>query len=62
MTLARLQKNQRVREMIRRVNGYLKGWHWHFKHLRTSWDVFEGMDGFVRRRVRCAIAGRYAHG
>jgi len=62
MTLARLQKNHRVREMIRRVNAYLKGWHWHFKHIRTSWDVFEAMDGFVRRRLRCSIAGRYAQG
>ena len=62
MTLNRLQKNQRVQRMIARVNRYLRGWHWYFKHLRTSWKVLEAMDGFVRRRVRCAIAGRYAQG
>jgi hypothetical protein len=62
LTVSRLRKNHRVREMIREVNAYLKGWHWHFKHIRTSWDILEGLDGFVRRRVRSAICGRYAKG
>lgn len=59
----RLKGNQRVVEMTERVNAYLRGWHWYFKAVRTTWrDYFESFDGFVRRRIRCAISGRYAKG
>jgi len=62
MTLNRLRRNPRVQTMIHEVNLYLRGWHWYFKFVRTSWKIFEGLDTFVRRRVRSAIAGRYAVG
>lgn len=63
VTVARLAKNQRVAEMIGRVNRYLRGWHWYFKGARTRWrEPFEGMDSFVRRRVRQAIVGRVGAG
>jgi len=60
LKLSRLQKNQRIQEMIRKVNAYLRGWHWHFKHARTSWTIFRDFDQFVRRRLRSAICGRWA--
>jgi len=60
LKLSRLRKNRRIQEMIRQVNAYLKGWHWHFKHARTSWTIFRDFDQFVRRRVRSAICGRWA--
>ncbi len=62
MTPARLRKNGRVMDMIDRLNPYLKGWHWYFKQVRTTWNIFLDFDQFVRRRLRCAITGRYAKG
>lgn len=58
-TLARLSKNQRVRETIARVNAFVRGWHWYFKRVRGRYDPpFSSFDGFVRRRVRAVITGR----
>ena len=49
--------------MIRRVNAYVRGWHWYFKGVATCWQgSFIPFDKFVRRRLRSAIAGRYAKG
>src|SRR5712692_11531672 len=31
LTPARLGKNQRLRGMLRELNGFLRGWHWYFK-------------------------------
>lgn len=60
-TARRLKQNQRVQEMIEWVNEYVRGWHWYFKAVETTWrDYFREFDGFVRRRLRCAITGRYA--
>lgn len=61
VTLARLVKNQRVRDMIKVLNGFLRGWHWYFKSIVGRYDQpFESFDIFVRRRVRSAITGRSA--
>lgn len=62
MTLNRLRQNQRVAQIIKRLNAYLRGWHWYFKQVRTNWNVFLEFDKFVRRRVRSAITGRFALG
>jgi hypothetical protein len=62
MTLGRLKKNHRAGVMIQSLNAYLRGWHWYFKQIRTTWNAFQGMDQFVRRRVRSALSGRYAVG
>lgn len=62
MTRARLRKNRRVTDMIGWLNAYLRGWHWYFKQARTTWNIFLDFDQFVRRRLRCAITGRYAKG
>jgi len=63
-TLPRLKKNQRVQGMIGAVNTYLTGWHGYFQRAQVTWQVtdFEKCDRFVRRRLRCAISGRYAKG
>lgn len=62
-TLTRLRKNQRLAETIAEVNRYLRGWFGYFRGVRTPWpDFFEAYDGFVRRRLRCLIIGRYARG
>lgn len=62
-TVDRLKRNQQVQQMICDVNDYLRGWHWYFKDVATTWrNYFNDFDQFVRRRVRSAIAGRYAKG
>lgn len=56
---ARLGKNQRLREMLRRLNRYLRGWHWYFKAVWSPYETpFRNFDMFVRRRLRTAITGR----
>jgi RNA-directed DNA polymerase len=62
MTLARLCKNRRVMGMVDRLNAYLRGWHWYFKQVRTTFNDFREFDKFVRRRLRSSITGRYAKG
>jgi group II intron reverse transcriptase/maturase len=63
VTFTRLAKNQRVRKMIRGLNGFLRGWHWYFKSIVSRYDKpFESLDTFVRRRVRSAIVGRCGSG
>ena len=59
VTLARLAKNQRVRALIKHLNGFLRGWHWYFKRARGRYkETFESFDLFVRRRLRASITGR----
>ena len=62
-TAARLQRNQRVQAMVASVNRYLRGWHGYFRGVRVTWHHYlNDFDRFVRRRLRCAISGRYARG
>ncbi len=62
-TARRLRKNKRVAEMIRRINAYVRGWHWYFKGVSGRWPgYFDRFDEFVRRRLRSAIAGRFSKG
>lgn len=60
MTPQRLAQNQRLREIIRNLNRYLRGWHWYFKAVWSAYPdtPFRNFDGFVRRRVRSSISGR----
>ena len=61
VTYTRLANNQRVANMIKRLNGFLRGWHWYFKSIVSRYDEpYESFDIFVRRRVRAAITGRSA--
>ena len=61
VTYTRVAKNQRVTDMIKRLNGFLRGWHWYFKSIVSRYDQpYESFDIFVRRRVRAAITGRTA--
>jgi RNA-directed DNA polymerase len=64
ITPERLAKNQRLEEMIREVNRYLRGWHWHFKAVWSAYPKtpFRNFDGYVRQRVRSAITGRVGAG
>lgn len=62
-TVARLKRNHHLARTITEVNRYLRGWLAYFRGARTSWTThFSALDGFVRRRLRCLIAGRYAKG
>lgn len=62
-TVTRLKANQHLMRTIAEVNRYLRGWLAYFRDARTSWEThFREFDGFVRRRLRCLIAGRYAKG
>jgi RNA-directed DNA polymerase len=62
-TAVRLRRDERLMRMIASVNEYLRSWHVYFRH---GWPYyvkrFEEQDAFVRRRIRCAIAGRYVKG
>ena len=61
VTLNRLSRNERVAAMIKSLNGFLRGWHWYFKSVRSRYkEPFESFDIFVRRRLRSAITGRSA--
>lgn len=57
-TPRRLARNQRLREMIPRINRYLVGWHWYFKEVWGSHSYFRSFDEYVRRRIRMALTGR----
>ena len=62
VTLNRLKRNKRVKEMIRRVNQHLRGWHGYFRTVRPDYEPFPKFDFFVRSRVRAAIMGRVGAG
>ena len=63
VTLARLAKNQRLRGVIKSLNGFLRGWHWYFKSIVGRYDQpFENFDKFARGRIRHAITGRCGSG
>lgn len=59
----RLRRDDRVMVMVARVNRYLRSWLGYFEQVTPS-GVRElyVLDKFVRRRLRCAIAGRYVRG
>lgn len=59
LTGARLGKNQRLGQILRSVNRYLRGWHGYFRAVWSAYPAtpFRNFDGFVRRRVRSAISG-----
>jgi RNA-directed DNA polymerase len=62
-TVGRLRRDARLTAMIRSVNLYLRSWHAYFRAIRPAYPIYlRGLDGFLRRRVRSAIAGRYAKG
>ena len=61
--LQRLRRDQRLRAMIAVVNQFTASWFGYFRQAtRVGVEEFHRLDGFVRRRVRCAIAGRYVRG
>jgi RNA-directed DNA polymerase len=64
MTAPRLQRNPQVKEMIRELNVYLRGWHGYFKSVRSAYPAspFRRFDQFVRRRVRAALTGEVGNG
>jgi RNA-directed DNA polymerase len=63
LTPVRLAKNQRLEEMVRELNGFLRGWHWYFKSVWSPYPTpFLRFDQFVRRRLRAAISGRRGQG
>jgi RNA-directed DNA polymerase len=64
ITPQRLAQNQRLEEMIRGLNRFLRGWHWYFKAVWSAYPAspFRNFDGFVRQRVRSAITGRIGAG
>lgn len=64
-TLKRLAGNERIAQIIRSLNRFLRGWHWYFKRVRPKpgkGQPFDEFDYFVRRRVRMAITGRVGSG
>ena len=50
--LTRRNRGINIGEMIRDLNRYLRGWMSYYRLVdRPSW--FEGLDGWIRRRLRC---------
>jgi len=62
MSVARLAKNQRLRELLTGLNHFLRGWHWYFKGVWNLYRPFARPDQFVRQRVRSALTGRIGSG
>lgn len=64
LSLARLARNPQVRERIRRINVFLRGWHGYFKTMRSRYgpDAWNSFDAYVRGRLRACITGRVGHG
>jgi len=62
VTLNRLKKNKRIKELIRRVNQHLRGWHGYFREIWSWSKPFQTFDYFVRSRVRASIMGRVGAG
>jgi RNA-directed DNA polymerase len=64
LTPKRLGKNQRLGEIIRELNRFLRGWHWYFKAVWSGYpqSPFRNFDSFVRQRVRMALTGRVGAG
>jgi RNA-directed DNA polymerase len=62
VTLNRLKKNKRIKELIRRVNQHLRGWHGYFREVWSGSKPFRTFDYFVRSRVRASIMGRVGAG
>lgn len=63
ITLKRLANNQSLRETIRRLNLFLKGWHWYFKDVLSPYETpFRNFDCFQRQRLRQALVGRTGSG
>ena len=59
VTFERLRKNERLSEIITRLNRFVRGWHGYFKYVRSRYKKpYESFDGFIRRRVRSCITGR----
>jgi len=62
-TALKLLRDERLVRMIGELNAYLRGWHGYFRHVWWAGTRdFQELDGFLRRRVRSAIAGRLAIG
>lgn len=62
ITLNRLKKNKRVKELIRQVNQHLRGWHGYFREIWGWSKPFYSFDCFVRNRIRASITGRVGAG
>ena len=64
LSLSRLARNPQVRERIRRVNVFLRGWHGYFKSMRSRYgaDAWNSFDAYVRGRLRACITGRVGRG
>ena len=62
-SVRRLGRDRRLTRMIEQLNAYLRGWYGYFGQVTGAgrYDMRE-LDGFARRRMRSAIAGRHAHG
>jgi RNA-directed DNA polymerase len=44
---------QSLRETVRELNPFLRGWYGYFKH--SFWNVLKDVDGLVRRRLRSIL-------
>ena len=62
-TAKKLLRDARLRRMIGELNAYLRGWHGYFRQVWWAGQRdFRELDGFLRRRLRSAMAGRLAIG
>lgn len=62
ITRAWARRHRRLRATIQDVNTYLRGWFAYFSQACTSWNWGQDLDQFIRRRLRCLVAGRIAKG
>jgi RNA-directed DNA polymerase len=63
MTAQRLRDNPELAVMIRRLNAFMRGWHWYFKAVRSPYKTpFRNFDSYLRQRIRQAVVGRTGSG
>lgn len=62
-TAERLGRDVRLARMVGELRTLVVGWHGYFRGIwRAGIHDFKDLDGFVRRRVRSTIVGRFAKG
>ena len=59
--LTRRRRSGKLEDIIREVNQYLRGWIGYFRLADTP-SVFEGLDSWIRRRLRQMVWKRWKRG
>jgi len=59
--LTRRTRSGKLEDIVGEINRYIRGWIGYFRLADTP-SVFEGLDGWIRRRLRQMLWKRWKHG